>query len=110
MAMTAEERARDCEIYGRVMQCLLGVGSELKTPYARGLHSWPRGQGGHAVEWAGGPRAIDVFVELEQMAADDQVTTLLSADDITRAPELDHFDGWVTFRARGVVFQLRPTD
>jgi hypothetical protein len=51
-----------------------------------------------------------VFVELEQMAADDQVTTLLSADGITRAPELDQFDGWVSFRARGVVFQLRPTN
>jgi hypothetical protein len=60
------------------------------------------------VEWTGGPHAIEVIGELETLAADDEVTTVLSPRDITDVEE--YVPGAVKFRVRGIPFALRPLD
>jgi hypothetical protein len=108
MMENAHEPGQEYETLGRVLRCMFDLGATLRTPTARAFHFWRRLEGGYAMEWTGGPHAVEVLAELEALAADDEVTGALSPGDITEAEE--YSPGAVSFRVRGVLFQLRPVD
>ncbi len=111
MKMTDEEQAHEHDALARVQRCMFDLGREMRTLDVRGFHFWRRLAGGYSMEWTGGPDAADVLAELEEMAADDEWTTVLRPGDITEAKQLlDWSPGSVSFRVRGVMFQLRPVE
>lgn len=108
MIETLHGTPRSYETIGRLLTCLLDYTSLARTTAVRGLHVWPTLGGGCAVEWTGGPHAAEVLQELEALAADDDVCSVLSPGDITGAQE--YGAGAVRLHVRGIPFSLRPVD
>ena len=94
------------ETFGRLMTLIFDM-SPLRGSTATGISVWERLGGGFAVSWTGGPHAAEILTALEELAADDDLTTVVSPGDVA---DVVLGDGTATLRLRGVVVELRPHD
>ncbi len=107
-AMTGTTRgtAASYEAFGRLMTLIFDM-SPLSGSTATGLSVWERLGGGFGVSWTGGPHAAEVVTALARLAADNEVTTIVSPGDIT---DVVVGDDTAQMRLCDVVIELRPHD
>ena len=108
VAMTGTTRgtAASYETFGRLMTLIFDM-SPLSGSTAAGVSVWERLGGGFGVSWTGGPHAAEVVAALTGLAADDEVTTVVSPGDVT---DIVVDEDAAFLRLRDVVVELRPHD